>query len=244
MAYPIDPFSPSNLSEDGSEDEESSAYLTSLLPPAGLLSRGTEVSSITPHRPWIGGLPGPLSTSDQPLFSGSSLMSQMEPLSPTASQMNSGENQSASTSQPLFSPGQTYMSPGLHSYQSGISSLPGPLSTSDQPLSSGSSLMSQMEPLSPTASHFNSGDHQSASTSQPLFSPGQTFMSPGLHSYQRGTSLPGVQPLSTGQSLMPLSASSNQQPFSSGQAMLSSTGDSNLVLNYLAIIFHLNHHFI
>lgn len=177
MAYPIDPFSPSNLSEDGSEDEESSAYLTSLLPPAGLLSRGTEVSSITPHRPWIGGLPGPLSTSDQPL-------------------------------------------------------------------SSGSSLMSQMEPLSPTASHFNSGDHQSASTSQPLFSPGQTFMSPGLHCYQSGTSLPGVQPLSTGQSLMPLSASSNQQPFSSGQAMLSSTGDSNLVLNYLAIIFHLNHHFI
>ena len=147
-------------------------------------------------------------------------------------------------SQPLFSPGQTYMSPGLHSYQSGISSLPGPLSTSDQPLSSGSSLMSQMEPLSPTASHFNSGDHQSASTSQPLFSQGQTFMSPGLHSYQRGTSLPGVQPLSTGQSLMPLSASSNQQPFSSRQAMLSSTGDSNLVLNYLAIIFHLNHHFI
>ena len=154
----------------------------------------------------------------------------------------------APLSQPLCSPRPTFMSPSPHSYQSRNLSLPSvpPLSTSGQQFSSGSSLESHMQPLAPTFCQLTSGVHQSASTSQQLSLLGQSLLSPSLHSYRSGTLSSGGLPLSTGQSLMPHIqpftretyssnsddghlASLNQQPFSSRQAMLSNTGDNNLM---------------
>ena len=53
VAFPTDPYSPTNLAEEDSVEEDGGIYLESLLPPPGLLSKNQwkPPSNSTPHRP-------------------------------------------------------------------------------------------------------------------------------------------------------------------------------------------------